>query len=154
MADQEGRGAIVARSHPDTKGIRPRVGRCGRFDSRMPPLPRQMAEIVMRKSRCQQFGRAADIADEGRTLTDLVHNIDRYPMNGEYGLCRLQCARVRRNNDAGQRGPGELSRRGRRLLCTERRQFRILDARIHPGLGEMQVKVALTMAEQKHAESL
>jgi len=107
MADQEGRGAIVARGHSGTKGIRPRVRRCGRFDTRMPPLPRQMPEIVMRKSRCQQFGRTADIADESRALTDLVHNIDRYPMQGEYGLCRLQCARVRRNDDPGQDGPGE-----------------------------------------------
>jgi hypothetical protein len=47
-----------------------------------------------------------------------------------------------------------LSRRGRGLLGAERRQLRILDARIHPGLAEMQVEVALTMAEQNHAESL
>ena len=154
MADQKRRGAIVARGHPGAESIRPRVRRRGRFDTRMPPLPRQMPEIMMRKSRCQQFGRTADVADEGRTLADLVHNIDRYPMNGEHRLCGLQCARVGRNDDPGQRDPSELSRRGRGLLGAERRQLRILDARIHPGLAEMQVEVALTMAEQNHAESL
>ena len=48
---------------------------------------------------------------------------------------------------------GELLRRGRGLLDAERRQFGILDARVHPGFAEMQIEVALTMAEQEHAES-
>src|SRR5580700_7105843 len=94
--------------------------------------------------------RTADITDECRPLADFVHDMHGHLMNRQYGLRRLQCTRVGRDDDPGQRDPGEFHRGGLRLLDAERRQFRILDSWVDAGGGEEQVEVALSVPQQKH----
>src|SRR5271154_6728656 len=106
-----------------------------------------MRKVVVRKSSGKRIGRTADVAGERRALANLMHNIDGYPMQPQKRLHGLQGTRVGRNDDPGKRGAGEIRCRRGRLLDAERRQFGILDSRIYAGAIEVQVKVALPVAE-------
>src|SRR4029077_20227207 len=113
-----------------------------------------MSEVMMRKPVCQAMRRAADITDESRPLAELLHDVYGHLMNREDGLRSLQCTRIGRDDDPGQRDLREFHRGGLRLLDAERRQFRILGPRVDAGRVEVQVEIALPVAEQKHDGSL
>src|ERR1700719_513157 len=112
-----------------------------------------MGEVMVWKPVCQALRRTADVAGECGPLADLVHDLHGNRMNRQDGLRRLQCARVRRDDDAGYCKLGECHRGGLGLLDAERRQFRILDPRVHAGGVEMQIEITLSVAEQKHDAS-
>ncbi len=150
MADQQRRRAVVASRHEGPKGIGAFARLFRRFDAVMPPLRRQMSKIMVRKPRCKQTGRTADITHKSGLFANFPHDFNRYLMNSEDRLRGLQCAGVRRDDDARQGCVRELHRGCRRLLDAKRRQFRIFNPRIDPSLVEMQVKITLAMAQQKH----
>ena len=102
---------------------------------------------MVRKPVCQAMRRTADVTDECRPLADLLHNVHGDLMNRQDGLRSLQCTRVGRDDDAGERCGGEGRSRRARLLEAERRQFRVFDPRIHARTIEVQVEIALPMAE-------
>ena len=148
MADEKRRRTVIAGRHQGSECVRTRNRLFRGFDTLMPPLPRQMREVMMRESGRKHIGRTADVANKSRPLANLVHNVDRHSMTREDRLCGLQGARVGRNDDPGQRCAGEPRRSRSRLLSSKRRQFRILDPRIYASLAEMEVKIALPVAEQ------
>ena len=127
---------VVAGGHEIPEGIRTRARLFRGFSRLIPPLRRQVREIVMRKTGGEQMGRAADIAGERRLLADLVHDGDRHLVNAEDGLRGLQGTRKGRDDDARQHRVREPRRGRRRLLQAERRQFRVFDPRIDARLVE------------------
>ena len=104
-------------------------------------------KCVMRESRGQKIRRASHIAHEGGTLAHLVHNIDGRIVPSEERLRGLQGARVGRHDDPRERGAGKLLGGCGGLFHAERRQLRILDPWVDARAIEVQVKIALAVAE-------
>src|SRR5271165_1278044 len=62
VADQQRRRTVVASGHEGAEGIRPLARLLGGFNALMPPAPRQMPKVMLRKPGCEHIGRTADIA--------------------------------------------------------------------------------------------
>ena len=138
----------------------PRLLKCGGSRARDLRIRWQACEanLIAHESRRQAHDgpgnrRLARLRPRDRPLAHFVHDLHGDLMNRQYGLRRLQRTHVGRDDDAGQREIGEFHRGRLGLLHAERRQFRILDPRVNAGRVEVQVEIALPVAEQKHDAS-
>ena len=106
-----------------------------------------MLKVMLRESCGEDGGRASHIANVCGPFPHLVHNVDRPFVRLPERLCGLQRARIGRDDDACERHARERLRGRRSLLEAERRQFRIFDSGIHARVVEVQIEIALPVAE-------
>ncbi len=94
---------------------------------------------------------AADVADEGIALPH--HRIHQHRQPQPIGQRRrgLQRARIGRRDDPPDPRLEQRLRRLFRLFVAQRGQPRVLDPRILPGGGEVEIELALAVTQQDHA---